>query len=126
LNHTEFSKDEISNFHQRIGKNIKKIRKSKQVTQLDLALTIGHKSMSTIGKIEAGLENKHYNIEQLYKIAKVLNVDICDFFQDEREDYIICSIYFLILVKIYNLRQAYKLSYYKGIELFMMTTYKYI
>ena len=36
--------------------------------------------MSTIGKIEAGLENKHYNVEQLYKIAKAMEVDICEFF----------------------------------------------
>jgi len=67
-------------FHQLITNNIKRIRKEKGVTQLDLALTIGHKSMSTIGKIEAGLENKHYNVEQLYKIAKALEVDICEFF----------------------------------------------
>jgi len=38
--------------------------------------------MSTIGKIEAGLENKHYNIEQLFKISKALNVSIKDFFID--------------------------------------------
>ncbi|NEW60869.1 helix-turn-helix transcriptional regulator [Sulfurovum sp. bin170] len=67
-------------FHTSIANNIRKIRKEKNITQLDLALAIGHKSMSTIGKIEAGLENKHYNVEQLYKIAKVLEVDICDFF----------------------------------------------
>jgi len=52
----------------------------KKITQLDLALTIGHKSMSTIGKIEAGLEDKHYNVEQLYKIAKVLDINICVLF----------------------------------------------
>ena len=67
-------------FHKLITDNIKRIRKEKAITQLDLALTIGHKSMSTIGKIEAGLENKHYNVEQLYKIAKALEVDICKFF----------------------------------------------
>ena len=55
---------------------------SKNITQLDLALTIGHKSMSTIGKIEAGLENKHYNVEQqLYKISKALDIDMCEFFR---------------------------------------------
>ncbi|MCG3662681.1 helix-turn-helix domain-containing protein [Aliarcobacter butzleri] len=41
---------------------------------------MGHKTVSTIAKIEAGHENKHYNIEQLYKIANVLKVDIRDFF----------------------------------------------
>ncbi|MEA3228563.1 MAG: helix-turn-helix transcriptional regulator [Campylobacterota bacterium] len=76
---------DISKFHSLIANNIKKIRKEKNISQLDLALTIGHKSMSTIGKIEAGLENKHYNVEQLYKISIALQVNICDFFADEDE-----------------------------------------
>ena len=80
MEYFEFSDEEIKNFHRVISNNIKKIRKKKNISQLDLALAIGHKSMSTIAKIEAGLENKHYNVEQLYKIAKVLNVSICDFF----------------------------------------------
>jgi len=79
--HHEFSLQEISEFHRLIAKNIQRIRKEKKITQLDLALTIGHKSVSTIAKIEAGLENKHYNIEHLYKIATVLEVDICEFFK---------------------------------------------
>ncbi len=37
--------------------------------------------MSTIAKIEAGIENKHYNVEQLYKISQVLDVPICEFFK---------------------------------------------
>jgi len=82
LKYLEFTDEEVKNFHGVITENIKKIRKEKKITQLDLALTIGHKSMSTIGKIEAGLENKHYNVEQLYKIAKALDTNICDFFKE--------------------------------------------
>jgi len=81
LNYLKLTDKEVENFHRQIANNIKKIRKEKNLTQLDLALTIGHKSMSTIGKIEAELEKKHYNVEQLYKIAKVLEVDICEFFK---------------------------------------------
>lgn len=81
MDYKEFSDGEIKDFHTLIANNIKNIRKNKKITQLDLALTIGHKSMSTIGKIEASLENKHYNVEQLYKISKVLEVDICEFFK---------------------------------------------
>jgi len=80
LNFIDFTDKEVILFHQLITDNIKRIRKEKGITQLDLALTIGHKSMSTIGKIEAGLEKKHYNVEQLYKISKALEVDICEFF----------------------------------------------
>ena len=81
MNHIEYTDEEIQQFHQKIASNIRKIRNDKGITQLDLALTIGHKSMSTIGKIEAGLEDKHYNIEHLYKIAKALDVEICEFLQ---------------------------------------------
>ena len=80
MDYIEYTNEEIQEFHKKIAANIRKIRKEKGISQLDLALTIGHKSMSTIGKIEAGLENKHYNIEHLYKIAKALDVDICEFF----------------------------------------------
>jgi len=82
LDYLEFTDDEVKKFHRVISANVKRIRKAKNITQLDLALTIGHKSMSTIGKIEAGLENKHYNVEQLYKIAKALDVNICEFFKE--------------------------------------------
>ena len=81
MEYLEFTDIEVREFHNVISDNIKRIRKEKNITQLDLALTIGHKSMSTIGKIEAGLENKHYNVEQLYKISKALDMDICEFFK---------------------------------------------
>ncbi len=81
MDNLEFTQKEVKKFHNLIANNVKRIRKEKGVSQLDLALAIGHKSMSSIGKIEAGLENKHYNIEHLYKIAKALNVEICDFFK---------------------------------------------
>ena len=80
MDYIEYTDKEIQEFHKKIAANIRRIRKEKGISQLDLALTIGHKSMSTIGKIEAGLEDKHYNIEHLYKIAKALDVDICEFF----------------------------------------------
>ncbi len=81
MKHIEYTDTEVKAFHQKIIENIKRIRKEKDVTQLELALTIGHKSMSTIGKIEADIEDKHYNIEHIYKIAKALEVDICEFFK---------------------------------------------
>jgi len=80
LMHLEIDSKEINKFHRKIVSNIKRIRKEKKITQTDLALSIGHKSVSTIGKIEAGLEDKHYNIEQLYKISKVLGIDIKELF----------------------------------------------
>jgi len=74
--------NDVKNFKKLVASNVKKMRIKKGLSQADLAQTIGHKSMSTIGKIEAGLENKHYNIEQLYKISIALDVNICEFFSN--------------------------------------------
>ena len=72
----DFSKEEIENFHRKIAKNIATIRKEKGFSQLDLSLAIGYKSVSLVGGAEAGYKNIHYNLEHLYKIAKVLEVEI--------------------------------------------------
>ena len=81
MDNFSFTDQEVAGFYENIMLNIKKIRKEKGVSQLDLAHYIGHKSVSTIGKIESGLEDKHYNLEHLYKISKVLNVDVSEFFK---------------------------------------------
>jgi len=67
--------------YKNIGLNVKKIRKSKNITQLSLALAIGHKAVGTISMAELCLNNKHFNIEHLVKISNVLEVDICEFLQ---------------------------------------------
>ena len=72
--------DDINELYTRIGQNVAKIRKSKNISQLDLALAIGLKSVGLISVAEIYHNKKHFNIEHLHKIAKVLEVDICDFF----------------------------------------------
>lgn len=67
-----------------IGANVKKARLAKGITQLDLALAIGHKSVSTIAKAESLMENKHFNIAQLYKISKALDIDLSTLFTADK------------------------------------------
>ena len=74
------SSEEINTLYRKIGLNVKKIREEKKKTQLELALCIGHASAGFIGKAEICLHQKHFNIEHLHKIAKILDVDIKDFF----------------------------------------------
>lgn len=76
-------KKQMSAIYKQIGKNVKSIRKSKDVSQLSLALAIGHKAVGTVSMAELGINNKHFNIEHLVKIADVLEVDICEFFKHE-------------------------------------------
>lgn len=77
----ESDMSEIDELYKHIGQNVAKIRKSKNISQLDLALSIGLKSVGLISVAEIYHNKKHFNIEHLHKIAKVLEVNICEFFK---------------------------------------------
>jgi putative transcriptional regulator len=72
------SDDEILQVHKIIGANVKKMRKSRSVTQIELALALGFKTVSSVAKAEICAENKHFNIENLYKIARILKIDMAE------------------------------------------------
>ena len=72
---------DIDKVHQQIGKNIAELRKAKNISQLELSLKLGHKSVSIVASAERFYKKKHFNIEHLIKIAHVLEVDICEFFK---------------------------------------------
>ncbi len=76
----EFTEEEFFEFHQKVAANVKKYRQSKNITQLDLAIEMGMKNSSFISNVEnPRLLIHHYSIEHLYKIASILEVDICEF-----------------------------------------------
>ena len=72
------SADEL---YQIIGKNVAKIRKEKGLSQLDLSLQMGYKSVSIVSGAEIYYNGKHFNLEHLLKISQILDVNICDFFK---------------------------------------------
>lgn len=63
-----------------VGKNIKRIRKEKGLTQVQLADLIGYNE-GTIANIENS-SYQTFSLEFVYVIAKTLNVPITEFFQD--------------------------------------------
>ncbi|WP_418185343.1 helix-turn-helix domain-containing protein [Aliarcobacter vitoriensis] len=73
--------EQMEEVYKIIGQNVKRVRTSKNISQLALSLAIGHKSVGTIAVAEIYHKNKHFNIEHLVKIADVLEVDICEFFK---------------------------------------------
>ncbi len=77
----DISDKEIDLLYKEIGKKVRILRKERCISQLDLALAIGYKSVSSIAKAELLTESKHFNIEQLYKISKVFDIDIKYFFE---------------------------------------------
>lgn len=67
--------------HKIVGKNVKQIRTSKGISQLKLAYALGYKSVSPISCAEIYYNKIHFNIEQLTKIAYVLEVEVSEFFE---------------------------------------------
>ena len=85
LKDIDFDDGKLEKFYELISKNIIRLRKEKNISQLKLANAIGHQSPTFLGKAELLAENKHFNLEHLYKISMVMDVDICEFFKVEKE-----------------------------------------
>jgi transcriptional regulator with XRE-family HTH domain len=58
-------------------------RKKSNMSQLDLALEIGIKSVAFYSNCENCKYDKHFNLEHLYKIAKALKINICCLLDDD-------------------------------------------
>jgi len=70
------TEQEIKDLHIKISDNVKKYRNEKGMSQMELSLSIGFKNSAYIGACENNANNKHFNIEQLYKIAKALEINM--------------------------------------------------
>jgi len=71
---------EIDELYKTIGQNVSRIRKERGMTQLDLALSMDLKSVGLVSVAEIYHNKKHFNIEHLFKISQILEVEICEFF----------------------------------------------
>lgn len=61
-------------------KMLLELEKKKKISQLKLANAIGHQNATFFGKAELLAEGKHFNLEHIYKISEVLQIDINEFF----------------------------------------------
>jgi DNA-binding XRE family transcriptional regulator len=75
---------EIDLFLKTISQNIKRIRMTKGISQFDLALTIGQRGSGFFACAENCTKGKRFNLIQLYKIAKALDVPIEEFFKPSK------------------------------------------
>lgn len=76
------TEEEIQLLHRKISQNVKHYRLEKEMSQLELALTIGLKSGAFFGNAENNTNAKHFNIEHIYKISKALDIPIASFFEN--------------------------------------------
>lgn len=72
---------EIEEFYALVSKNVKKYRLEQGITQMDLGLEVGIKSVAFFSNAECNRYGKHFNLEHIYKIAKALDKDLCVFFK---------------------------------------------
>jgi len=75
---SDISEQEINEFYKNISKNVKEARSAIKMSQLELSLKLGIKSIAFYSNCENLRYNKHFNLEHIYKISKALNVNICD------------------------------------------------
>lgn len=74
-----FTEEEIVLFHNKVSNNVKKIRKLKNFTQLDLSIELGFKNSSFISHAEnPNLITHYYSLDHLYKISKILDINMCE------------------------------------------------
>ena len=70
--------NDLDEIHKKIGLNVAKYRKEAGLSQLDLSLKLGHKSVSILASGERFYNGKHFNINHLFQIANILEIEVCD------------------------------------------------
>ena len=73
--------EHISEFYKTVAENVRQKRLDCRKSLLEVAYEIGYSNDSFLSKLENNSEGKHFNLEQLYRIASYLECDICDFFK---------------------------------------------
>ena len=78
---SDISETEINEFYKTISENVKEARSTVKMSQLELSLKLGIKSIAFYSNCENLKYNKHFNLEHIYKISKALDIEISDFFK---------------------------------------------
>ncbi len=73
--------NDVKEIYYLIGKNLKRIRKMKGMTQEELALKSNY-SLGFIMNIESDKYYQSFSLGTLWRFARVLDVDIKEFFKD--------------------------------------------
>lgn len=73
----EFNQEfDIDNFYEQVGNNVAKYRKEAGLSQLKLAMLMGLNSVSLVASAETYKKSgKHFNLEHIYKIGEILNIN---------------------------------------------------
>lgn len=98
--HKKFTEKDIDNLYLNIGKKVKELREKNNMTQLELSYAMGYKSVSLVSSAELYTKKKHFNLEHLYKISKILGIEMYELIPQNKW-YIKLKILIYIYKKIY-------------------------
>ena len=71
----------VDEFYINIGKNVKRLREKRGLTQLQLSQALGFKSVGLVSQSELYLKKQHFNLKHLYLISLVLECNMNEFFK---------------------------------------------
>ena len=75
----ELESAEVVGFFDHITTRIKEERLKRKISQLKLALILGHNSTSYVARIELRQNGANYNLIHIYTIAKEFGMQMSDF-----------------------------------------------
>lgn len=70
---------ELNKFLDHITARVKEERRKRKISQLKLALILGHNSTSYVARIELRQKGNNYNLAHLFVIAREFNMDMSEF-----------------------------------------------
>ena len=81
--YSDVSKSYILSQYKQISDNVKFLRIQKGYTQEQVALSMGFTTATFYTNAENFKSGKHFNLEHLIKISKILNIPITNFFESQ-------------------------------------------
>jgi len=71
--------EEIDYLFDFVTQRVKEERKKRKISQLKLAVMLGHNSTSYVARIELRQAGANYNLSHLYIVAKEFDMEMADF-----------------------------------------------
>lgn len=85
LNLPEITTDAQNERFYTMALNTKRMRRERNLSQLETALSIGQASGGFYANMENNAHGKHFNLLHLFKLSKLFNCDINEFFKEISE-----------------------------------------
>ena len=79
MDQDELFEQEAEAFLDTISKNVERIREAKGMTKLDVSRELGFMAPDHYSRMELRANGKHFNLKHLYKLSKILDVELNEF-----------------------------------------------